>query len=59
MINDESYVFFHFSGDSSTEEIQFTVQGDHSGCCLGYVDIKTKVAFQYRLLILRNMQLLR
>ena len=38
---------------------EVTVQGDPSGCCLGCDDIKTKVAFQYRLLLLRNMQLLR
>ena len=29
------------------------VQGDHSGCFLGLVDIKTKVASHYMLLILK------
>ena len=30
--------------------LQWFVQGDHSGCSLGLVDIKTKVVFQYMLL---------
>ena len=31
-----------------------TIQGDRSGCSLGLIDIKTKVAFQYMLLILKQ-----
>ena len=30
------------------------IQGDHSSCTLGLVDIKTKVPFQYMFLILKH-----
>ena len=33
---------------------QLYVQGDHSGCSLGCVDIKTKVPFQYVVLTLKQ-----
>ena len=32
-------------------------QGDHSGCSLGFVDIKAKVAFQYKEYILLKCSL--
>ena len=31
-----------------------TLEGDYSGCSLGLVDIKTKIAFQYMLLLLKR-----
>ena len=37
------------------EEIETDVQGDHSGCFLSLVNIKTKVAFQYLLLTLKRI----
>ena len=30
------------------------VQGDHSGCSLGFVDFKTMAVFQYMLLLLKH-----
>ena len=33
---------------------QKSIQGDTSGCSLGFVEVKTKVAFQYMLLILKR-----
>ena len=46
----------HLEGprDNSSRAPSTIIKGDHSGCCLGLVDIKTKLTFQYMLIILKR-----